>query len=485
MANKNENTPLLTTLDLDSSKFYKTKVALENVTSISGRHYLMSPCILVHFFSYVFYNLVTTQYLYDFFARKVISNVTAMEINQDGSPCTVIIESVLYQQRTQIQKDTTKASLTFVIAGCAPALFMDVVIGVLSDRYGRKIFIIISLIGTLVKTTMTTVGMHYKVDVHYFIVFIAVEGFAGGWCAVVSLGFAYVSDVTSVDKSRTSSIVLIEISVGLGLVLAGVTSGYLIDGVGYMYAMMVLTILNLLNICIMVLCLPDTVNETNCIKGKTIRLLKSSFTFYTRDTSATAKRWKYIMCISIFILFNFSALSRQTIDQLYQLNVPFCWDSIKIGWYSSLSDVSRNVIGLAVIRGLQNYISDELMVVVSAVSGCGAYLLEAFAVNDAMMFFVPVVGIFSMVTGPILRSIMSLMTPPDRQGALFAGLAVVQTLCTVLVDVLSKAVYLATVEISRGAVFLLSAGYCVLVLILFVIFALMSRRSGKEMTLNK
>ncbi|XP_069118523.1 lysosomal proton-coupled steroid conjugate and bile acid symporter SLC46A3-like [Argopecten irradians] len=485
MVNKNENNPLISTLDLDSSKFYKTKGTFDNVTSIRGRHYFMVPCILVHFFSYVFYNLVTTQYLYDYFARRIIPNVTAVELNQDNSPCTVIVNSDLYQQRTEIQKDTTTASLTFVIAGCAPALFMDVIIGVLSDRYGRKIFIIVSLLGTFVKTLMTMIGMHYEVDVHYFIMFIAVEGFAGGWCAVVSLGFAYVSDVTLVGKSRTSSIVLIEISVGLGLVLAGVTSGYLIDGVGFMYAMMALTLMNFLNILIMVLCLPDTVNETNSVKGRTIHLLKSSFAFYTRDTSAIAKRWKYIVCVAIFILFNFSALSRQTIDQLYQLNAPFCWDAITIGWYSSLSDVSRNVIGLALIRGLQNHISDEVMVVVSAVSGCMAYLLEAFATTDAMMFFVPVIGVFSMVTGPILRSIMSRMTPADRQGALFAGLAMVQTLCTVVVDPLTKSVYIATVDVARGAVFLLSAGYCVLVLFLFVVFALVSRRSGKEMPLNK
>ncbi|OWF53192.1 Solute carrier family 46 member 3 [Mizuhopecten yessoensis] len=468
MRDEREKTPLLTTLDLDSLKFYKANIALENVTSFTGRYFLMAPCILVHFFSYVFYNLVTTQYLYDFFARKLIQNVTAMEINLNGSPCTIIEDSVLYQQRTLIQKETTKASLTFVIAGCAPALFMDVIFGVLSDRYGRKLFVIISLIGTFVKTTMTMVGMHYKLNASYFIVFIAVEGFAGGWCAVISLGFAFVSDVTSVDKSRTNSIFLIEISVGLGLVLAGVTSGYLIDGVGFVYAMMVLTVLNVLNIFIMLFCLPDTVNETNCVKGSSLRLLRSSFTFYTRDTSATAKRWKYIVCMFIFIFFNFSALSRQTVDQLYQLNVPFCWDAIKIGWYSSLSDVSRNVIGLAVIRVLQHYISDELLVIVSAVSGCTAYLVEAFAVSDVMMFFVPVVGVFSMVTGPILRSIMSRMTPPDRQGALFAGLAMVQTLCTILVDVLTKTVYLATVETARGSVFLLSAGFCALVLLFFV-----------------
>ncbi|XP_060068935.1 lysosomal proton-coupled steroid conjugate and bile acid symporter SLC46A3-like [Ylistrum balloti] len=485
MTSKRENTPLLSTLDLDSTKFYTTNVTLKTVTSITGRYYLMVPCILVHFFSYVFYNLVTTQYLYDFFARKLIANVTATEINLDGSPCTIVVDSLLYHQRTLIQKDTTKASLTFVIVGCVPALFMDVIIGVLSDRYGRKLFVIISLVGTLVKIIMTMVGMHYKVDVHYFLVFIAVEGFAGGWCAVISLGFAYVSDVTSVGKTRTSSIALIEISIGLGLVMAGVPSGYLIDGVGFVYAMMVLMLLNVINILIMLFCLPDTVNETNCVKGSSLRLFKSSFTFYTRDTSATAKRWKYITCIAIFIFFNFSALSRQTIEQLYQLNAPFCWNAVKIGWYSSLSDLLRNVVGLAAIRGLQNYISDELMVVVSAVSGCFAYLLEAFAVNDAMLFTVPLVGVFSMVTDPILRSIMSRMTPSDRQGALFAGLAMVQTSCTILVDVMTKSVYLATVDIARGSVFFLSAGCCVFVLILFVIFALVSRKSGKQMTLNE
>lgn len=365
----------------------KPEVISEHVPRKWG-HYLMGPCLMLHLFSYLYFSIVNTQYIYSYFAKEKYPNSTITKNRNDDSDCINVNKSSLaYHERTTIQKMTSEWQMVSALASSGPAIVMDIIMGSLSDKYGRKVFVILTLLGTLLKTSLVALGIRLGINVSVFYLFVAIEGLTGGWCLCLSLGFAYVSDITTSGKQRTLAIALLEIAVGLGLVFSGVTSGYLIKDIGFFYSMVMISVVNFVNLVMIILFLPESIDKTKQHGRDILDLFKNGFTFYIRDTSEKGKRWKYILGMLSFVAFNFSIVGRQGIEPLYQLNAPFCWNSVKIGWYASISDVVRNVIGLGSIKLFQRCVLDEIIVIISGISSACAYTLEAFAYNDVMLTF--------------------------------------------------------------------------------------------------
>ncbi|XP_070179830.1 proton-coupled folate transporter-like [Littorina saxatilis] len=71
---------------------------------------------------------------------------------------------------------------------------------------------------------------------------------------------------------------------------------------------------------------------------------------------------------------------------------------------------------------------------------------------------------------PVTRAILSKMAGSSKQGALFASIAVTETLCALASNTLYNTVYEATVVHVRGAVFFFVAGVIVLNFLLILVF---------------
>lgn len=133
--------------------------------------------------------------------------------------------------------------------------------------------------------------------------------------------------------------------------------------------------------------------------------------------------------------------------------------------------ISSYVIGLVLIRVLQCCVSVEFIALIGALSHMGAFILEAFAEESYELFLVPIVSFGSAMVAPIMRGIMSRMTPPDKQGTLFAGMGMIDSFITIVGTTVSSAVYSATVTYFRGFVFLMFAGIsCVAVILIIVLW---------------
>ncbi|OWF43350.1 solute carrier family 46 member 3-like [Mizuhopecten yessoensis] len=485
------------------------------------RHLYIAVTLLLLSLAMELYGLFMTQYVYKSTADRLFPNSFTFN-NRHISVCSENKTSESYRERTAVQQTTAKWDMYKSLAEAVPAVLTNSVLGSFSDRYGRRKALAANLTLTLLGIALTTIGVLCSFNIYLFVLFAAINNMAGGIYGALSIGFAYVSDISEAGKPRGLLITWLEASIGLGMTVSGLVSGYIIEQFGYFYTSLSACVILLVAVLVVVFLLPESLpnitnytrnttiqsytdnsttastnstyagdstnstdtaasnNRTNTVDRRTNRgaiyiceAAKAAFEFYFRPSN---QRFAYIMCGVIFVLACFSKLGKSRIEILYALNTPFCWSPVKIGHFTSLTVASTMFVGIAAIKLLQRFFAEEVIAIFSAISNATSCILEAFAFNDLTMFLVPLFAVLSVLAIPMMRAILSKMTPPHKQGALFAGIAVMEICVSVIANVGLKIIYIHTIQSFRGTVFLVYAAFSVLSIGLLIVSRYTVRR---------
>ena len=89
------------------------------------------------------------------------------------------------------------------------SLIATLIMGPLSDKYGRRLVIIIVATGMLFQGIMSLFIVHYRLSLYFFLVTQAIAGITGDFAAMLMACFTYVVDVGSV-RYRTLRIAIAE-----------------------------------------------------------------------------------------------------------------------------------------------------------------------------------------------------------------------------------------------------------------------------------
>lgn len=460
-----EKQPLLENTNRDQNN----SVPEPETKRVPRRCFLVAPVVLLHLFSYALINITMTQYAYAAIYEMRYPNETTTGSSEGDASCEVNTTSDTYIHQQTVQAETSLWTIYCYLAANSPAILANLLMGPLSDKYGRKNVFIISLLGTFARSLGNAFAIYYKINIYIFVAFYGVEGICGLWMCTLNTSHSYVADITGTGKQRSFGMALIEICLGLGLTLGTLASGYIIADLGFMYPMVVSFSCIIIAIIIAAFILPETSIKINHQPQSISQTFRNTISFYT---DKSANRWRYVVCLSIIFLVAFSNIGRTSVDTLYELNSPFCWDSVLIGWYATLRSLCHIIIGIGSVRLFQFCLSDESIAMLGSISFVGSAIQEALAETDIILFTVPLTGAGSIMSAPMIRGIMSRMTRSDKQGAMFAGIAAVEAVCGLTGAISANALYAATVNFFRGLVFLVLGGYNFIVLILLLVLKL-------------
>ncbi|KAK3096820.1 hypothetical protein FSP39_003622 [Pinctada imbricata] len=418
---------------------------------------LLGPVVMFHITAYFLQMLIINQYSYFRFLDEHFPEISGNATKLDQSKCANSTASDVYEAQVQMQSLTSKFTIYITLAAGLPGIFASLLFGSFSDTYGRKPFIALPLLGTLIKGILCAVGIYFKVNIYVFLAFILLEGLTGTFMSTITMELAYIADVTLPGKNRSLFIALAEMAGGTGALIGSVLSGYFINQSSYLAPMTSSCVIVSLGLMIILLLLPETLTYSNQEHPTLMSRLKEVVSFYLHDTSQSGKKWDYILCIVILTFSSMVTFGRTNVETLYQINTPFCWGPVKIGWFVAIRMAAQFILGLSLIRICQACWEDEIIGMFGAITCFASFILEAFAVTDLELLLVPAVGIGSQVTSPMIKAIMSKMTNPNKQGVLTAGIGMTESSCSLVGTVLSGAVYSVTVSFFRGSVFILFA----------------------------
>ncbi|XP_072162980.1 proton-coupled folate transporter-like [Diadema setosum] len=372
----------------------------------------------------------------------------------------------------KIQEETAQWLAAISSAAAVPEVFSTLLIGTLSEQYGRRLAILLPIVGNLFVSIALLLVVYLELPIVVLLVLSFFTGFTGSLSLFIAGCQSYVTDITN-EKQRMVRIVVIDILIFFGNSAIQICLGYMIQNVGFAGTLWV----------------PFAVLLVACVNAGVPALLIETINVDTRTKPARAhlrKAWRDIVhlfavntdnrryvLITFFTVLFFDGMVVQgsvTIPVLYGQGPPFCWKSVIIGFYITWSLIIPGIgalAGAAIIKRCKltylwiiqiSFISELLDVMVLAFT----FLIP----TTSLIFTSTVFGVFKLLGLPVIRTTLSTIVDERECGALFASLGVLDVLQIFLTPVVFNALYSATLRFLSTTVFFVMAAFLIVPIML-------------------
>ncbi len=293
---------------------------------------------------------------------------------------------------------------------CAPML------GALSDRYGRRPVIFLSLFGAALNYLLTA----FAPSLGWMLVGRVI---AGASAASFSVAAAYIADVTPPEK-RAQNFGLIGAAFGLGFI-AGPALGGLLGRVDLRLPFLVAAALNGLNLAYGLFVLPESLSLEN----------RRSFSIARANPLAAFRHLsKSPVVMGLLGTIICGYLAQWILQSSWALHTEerFGWGSLEVGASLSVVGVASAIVQGLLIKRAIHRLGEQRAVIVGLLFNIAGFL--GFALANRPWMFIAVLFPFALggISGPSLQSLISRSTSASEQGELQGSLASLQSLCAIV-----------------------------------------------------
>ncbi|XP_023258360.1 solute carrier family 46 member 3 [Seriola lalandi dorsalis] len=428
--------------------------------------FLVEPLVALYAFSsFLIYPLVQ-QYVYRRLWQELTN--TTYPVSDNTSRCATN-GSNHSSYHEEVQRQASLFSLYTELFSTIPSLVVTLMLVAYSDRGGRKITIIMPLIGTLIYTLAFLTVSYFELNIYLLIGSSLLSSLFGGLGTFLGGCFAYIADLCEDGRQKTLRMAGLDMMIGLLAGVASISTGYFLRAAGFNWPFLTSALCQCLILLYAIFILEETVKKTpadaiildDAPQPSALNQMTSGV--YKMLTGASRRcKTVLVLLMLIFASFSFAYMGGISLMTLYELNEPLCWTEILIGYGSALSTTVFLISFVGVFGFTYCGVPQLLIVLIGILSVASGMVLVAFAKTTLLMFIVRVPMLLSIMPFPVLRSMMSKIISKSEQGALFAFLSFLDSLTNNVSAAVFNSVYAATVAWYPGFVFLLSAGLCVI-----------------------
>lgn len=453
----------------DSSRREMWSSNHESTSWIKNPHRLLTVEIIIFLYaSAILLEIpVIQQYLYS----KAREELKLSQTNENDTVCNPsYLNSSEYSVDQSVQTKASHYILLFNVALTVPAMLTACFLGVWSDKRGRKGPLVVASIGSSVASLVILIAIHWKLHIYVFMIASGIAGLSGYYPTVTLAILAYVAD-TSKPQSRALKLGILEAITFICGTIVQFFSGVWIKNQGYASVYLVILTAHLLNLLYIVIFLPESLpmelkqNTPICSYDG----MKPIILVYLRKRVG---RWVLFSLLVCAVLVYLTSFILQTLLVLFAKRAPLCWEESLIGYFSGtllLSKAFGAVVGISLCSwlGISNFGATQL----GTVFLMGSLVMIGFSRNTLEMFLGTILSFFSGVPQPCIRAEMSKLVNKEEQGALFAILASLESLCNFSSQLIFIPLYTWTVtelkgEFVGGITFFINAGLLLIPVVL-------------------
>lgn len=302
---------------------------------------------------------------------------------------------------------------------CSPVL------GNLSDRFGRRPVILISLAGSVVDFLIQAAAP----SLGWFFVGRLLNGISG---ANITAANAYIADVTPPEK-RAAGFGIVGAAFGLGFILGPLAGGFLAQQ-GLRAPFWAAAGLTVINLAFGLFVLPESLPPEH-------RRPLSWGRANPAGSLAALRRFPVVVGLAAsFFLWSLANFSVHSVWVLYT-GYRYHWSDSQVGVSLAIVGLATGVVQMAVVRLLTPRIGDRRALIFGMAIGVCNLMGYGLATRGWMIYAILAIGSLSAVSGPSLNSIISRNVPPDEQGAVQGAMAGLTSIATVVAPLLSTSLF--------------------------------------------
>ncbi len=241
-----------------------------------------------------------------------------------------------YELKQEVASETAQWVMISTALIYFPAFFISPFGGVLGDRLGRKIQLLIPNVAFLCTICASLVVLYLDLPLVVFVSLSFILGCGGSFSFLLTGSFAYIADITR-GKTRLMRIAIIN-AVFIGITgLAQIPVAYVFELYGVITCLWIFFVLMFCNI--LYILIPGCLYESLQVKKDTVNItlfkdvFKDFVHFLTTDGNRTM-----VLLLFYFIYFIISIVQlSQAVLQIfivYGLGPPFCWSPVTEGVFT-------------------------------------------------------------------------------------------------------------------------------------------------------
>ncbi len=330
--------------------------------------------------------------------------------------------------------------------------FFAPILGGLSDRYGRRLIILISLFGL----TIDYILMGVAPTLTWLFVGRIIAGIGGASYTTAS---AYIADISTPEK-RAQNFGMIGATFGVGFVLGPILGGFLGE-FDVRLPFFISAGLTFINWLYGFFILPESLSKEN----------RRPFEWKRANPIGSLRSLKkYPLLKNFFIAFFIIYIAAHSVQSNWSFfgKEVFAWGTLEIG-------LSLTVVGLLVafvqavlIRKAVKTLGQKKTVYLGLTFTVLGLILFSMATQEWMIYSFLIVYVLGGLAGPTLQGIMSNQVPADEQGELMGAITSLQSLGNIAGPLImtgtffyfttSAPIYFAGAAFALGAIFSLVSG---------------------------
>ena len=320
------------------------------------------------------------QYFYYAVGQSMGIDTNNLTSSIENETCGVELNDTSYQQRERVQAQSANLSMYIELATFLPSMISMLLYGAYSDKIGRKLLFILPPIGSIIDVLLQMAIIYFELPVWVFFFSRIGSVFFGDHSLVFIAMYSYIADTVPPHKRAIRMIIIDVIGRFLGgFVQLGI--GYWIKE-SYFWPYVYIGVGFFLSTLYAIFLIPETVQRNPLSKFK-FSDVKKAFTLYITDDGSN-RRWKLqLLTMSLMVEILFIAMS---VDTLFEMNAPLCWNSVMIGYYGAARDTIAAIGGVAGVF-LKRCLADHWLAFIGKITYTAEMLYMSMVRTTLMMYF--------------------------------------------------------------------------------------------------